>query len=152
MQIDIKNATTKNLDAINTLLRASKAYWGYDEKFMNLFMQKLGISKSYLLKNKIKLLYLNGDITGFYNFILNNDGDLELDNFFLHPQYIGKGLGKKLWDACCQTAREYKKNEFIIWSDPNAEPFYNRMGCKKIGGRSSPIMPNRCPSVLKYIL
>lgn len=115
LEIEIKNANVQNLTAINALLHASKAYWGYDKNFMDLFMEKLGISRLYLLKNQIKLFYVNAELAGFYSFSINTDGILELDNFFLHPDYIGSGLGKELWTACCQTAKKYNKKEFIIW-------------------------------------
>ena len=55
-----------------------------------------------------------------------------------------------MWDACCQEAKKQGENEFIIWSDPNAENFYLKMGCQKIGVRESPMMPNRYPPILKY--
>lgn len=60
---------------------------------------------------------------GEINFGFNADGLFELDNFFLHPNFIGKGIGRMLWHACCQEAKNQGKKEFIIWSDPNAEKF-----------------------------
>ena len=49
-------------------------------------------------------------------------------------------------------AIEQGKYEFIIWSDPNAENFYLRMGYEKIGVRQSPMMPDRYPPILKFKL
>jgi streptomycin 6-kinase len=152
MTINVKNATLNDIDLLNKLLCCSKSYWGYDEKFMNLFMEKLSITKNYLENNNVKIAFFDTSIAGFYSFSINSDGDLELDNFFLHPNYIGKGLGSELWNACCNTAKEYNKEFFIIWSDPNAEAFYLKMGCKKIGERPSPMMRDRNPPVLKYVL
>lgn len=150
MNIEIRTAELQDIEAINHLLRLSKAYWGYDEAFINKFMEKLCITPNHFGKTTILLFYVNGEIAGFYNFLVNEDKTLELDNFFLHPKYIGKGFGKKLWDACCNTAKEFGRNEFIIWSDPHAENFYIKMGCEKIGARASPVMPNRYPPILRY--
>jgi|SRR5579872_2194283 len=150
MKTSIKDATTKDLNKINEIMRISKAHWGYDEQFMDIFMNKLGINSEYMKNHSIKLLYVDNQVAGFYNFGINSDNVFELDNFFLHPDYIGLGLGKKLWDACCQTAKEQGKSEFILWSDPNVENFYLKMGCEKIGVRESPMMPNRYPPVLRY--
>ena len=77
---------------------------------------------------------------------------MNVDNFFLHPDYIGKGWGKKMWELCCADAKQMGKTEFIIWSEPNAEKFYQRMGCIKIGERPSPMMPDRRPPIMKYTL
>jgi len=150
MEISIKNAKLDDLEKINEILRSSKSYWGYDTEFIDSFMKKLGVTIFYMQSHTIKLFYVHDDLAGFYSFGMNDENQFELDNFFLHPNYIGQGIGFKLWDACCQTAKEIGQDEFIIWSDPNAEGFYLKMGCEKIGVRSSPMMPGRYPPVLKY--
>lgn len=152
MKINITDAQPGNLGQINELLRLSKAYWGYDSDFLDRFMAKLGITHAYMQQHAIKLFYVDDHLAGFFNFSFNTDGLFELDNFFLHPNYIGKGIGRKLWQACCQEAKQQGENEFIIWSDPNAEPFYVKMGCEKIGVRQSPMMPDRYPPILKFKL
>ncbi len=133
-------------------MRLSKAYWGYDKTFLDRFMKIIGIKADYLNNNNIKLVYLDDQLIGFYNFFRHTDHSFELDNFFLHPDYIGKGLGRKMWQFCCADAQQVGITEFIIWSDPNAENFYIKMGCQKIGERKSPMMPNRFPPILKYSL
>ncbi len=150
--ITFKPAQSTDLNSIRRLMRASKTYWAYDEKFLNKFMEIIGIRLDYMQKHDIQLAYLNKAMIGFYNFILHNDGVLELDNLFLHPDYIGKGFGRILWQYICETAKQLGKNEFTIWSDPYAELFYLKMGCEKIGVRKSPMMPNRYPPVLRYQL
>lgn len=150
MNIEIRNAKLDDIGAINHLLRLSKAYWGYDEKFIKQFMKKFSVTADRFQKTTTILFYVDGKMVGFFGFLVDENEMLELDNFFLHPNYIGKGLGQKLWDACCNTARELGRNEFIIWSDPHAEHFYLKMGCEKIGERESPMMLNRYPPILKY--
>jgi streptomycin 6-kinase len=152
MKIDIKEALPENLNQINELLRISKAYWGYDAVFLDRFMERLGITDMYMQQHAIKLFCVDDYLAGFFNFGFNADGLFELDNFFLHPNYIGKGIGRMLRQACCQEAKKQRKNEFIIWSDPNAEKFYVKMGCEKIGVRQSPMMPDRYPPILKFKL
>lgn len=48
--------------------------------------------------------------------------------------------------------QEQENKEFIVWSDPFAEGFYEKMGCVKIGTRESPMMPGRHPALFKYSL
>lgn len=150
MQISIKKATLNDLNEINSLLRISKSYWGYNKDFIDRFMQRFGVTMEYLENNIIKLFYIDARLAGFYNFETNIENLFELANFFLHPDFIGKGIGKTLWDACCQTAIEQGQAEFILWCDPNAEHFYLKMGCEKIGIRQSPMMPDRYPAILKF--
>lgn len=151
MKLIYKKAQQTDLEAINQLLRLSKVFWGYDENFMDQFMQKFGVTAQFLQNSITELLYIDDKLAGFYSFT-DKDNEFELDNFFLHPNFIGKGVGRKLWQACCNAAKAQGKSEFIIWSDPNAEPFYLAMGCVKIGTKKSPMMPNRHPSILKYHL
>lgn len=152
MHQQLKIAQLNDLESINQLLRLSKAYWGYDETFMDRFMQKFGMTSDYLENNITRLFYVNEKLAGFFSFSLQQNGTYELDNFFLHPDCIGQGYGRKLWQTCCQTANDQGLNEFILWSDPNAEHFYLAMGCMRIGTRQSPLLPNRHLPILKYTL
>lgn len=151
MKMKFKNAQYEDLEAINQLLRLSKGYWGYDKNFMDCFMQLFNINPEYLNNNITKLLYVDEKLAGFYSFV-DNDDQFELDCFFLHPNFIGKGLGLTMWLDCCKTAKEQRKLEFIIWSDPGAESFYQKRGCVKIGTRQSPLMSDRHLPLLKYQL
>ena len=150
MQISIKDATLNDLNQINEIMRVSKAYWRYESIFIDRFMEKFGITPKYLEHHLIKLFYIDNRLVGFYNFEINDDNLFELANFFLHPDFIGQGIGRKLWAACLQTAIEQNQDEFILWSDPNAENFYLKMGCEKIGVRQSPMMPDRYPAIFKF--
>jgi streptomycin 6-kinase len=147
-----KKATLNQLDNINQLIRASKSHWGYDEKFLNQYMEITSITQDYLEKNTANMLYLNQEFIAFYSFTLDADEILTLDKFFLDPHHMGKGYGRKLWQACCDTAKYLGKTEFIIWSDLNTETFYLKLGCKKIGVKQSPIRPGIYPPILRYKL
>lgn len=145
-----KNANFDDLTSINELLRLSKAYWGYDSEFLDRFIKTFCVTHEYIEKNTIKLFYVEEKLAGFFNFCINKENIFELDNFFLHPDYIGKGFGQKLWNICCQLAHKQRIAEFIIWSEPKAEKFYLKMGCEKISVRQSLIIPNLFAPILKF--
>jgi N-acetylglutamate synthase-like GNAT family acetyltransferase len=148
----IQLATQQNLEFLNDIMQCSKAYWGYDADFMKTFIKNFGLTSDYIdQKNTFVASSDNGTI-GFYSFSITSDNQLELDNFFLHPNYIGKGFGREMWNYCTAMAKNYNVPSFVLWSDPNAEKFYQRMGCIKIGERQSPMMPNRYPSIFRYEL
>ena len=152
MKIAVREATVHELPDINQLLRLSKGHWGYDEAFLDRFIAKLGITLSYMEQHAIQLVYLDGELAGFYNFLTGSEEAFELDNFFLHPDYIGRGMGRKLWEVCCADAIKQGKDEFILMIDPHAENFYLKMGCERIGARPSPMHPGRDSPVLKFKL
>jgi streptomycin 6-kinase len=152
MKIEIQKATLSDLKKINDLVRISKSYWGYDKAFIDKFMGILGMTAEHFPHTHTFLLIVDTNLAGLYSFFITEDDILELEYFFLHPDYIGKGLGRKLWESCCQTVQILKKKEFILWSDPNTETFYTKMGCHKIEEKESPIMPNRSIPILKYVI
>src|SRR4029079_3744118 len=148
----IKIANKDDLTFLNNIMQYSKAYWGYDADFMKKFMENFALTPSYIdHKNTFIASSKTNDI-GWYSFLVQLGDQLELDNFFLHPDYIGQGFGRKIWDQCTATAKNYKAQSFVLWSDPNTEGFYQKMGCIKIGERKSPMMPNRYPSIFRYDL
>ena len=40
--------------------------------------------------------------------------------------------------------------EVMMMMDPNADPFYERMGCVKIGEKQSPMSADRMNTVYRY--
>lgn len=129
---------------------ASKAYWGYSDDFMNKFMELFQLTENYLANNTVKVMMKGDKIVGICGFKLHENNTLELDYFFIHPDYIGKGLGKKLWDFTCEVAQQLTDHSFILWSDPEAETFYIKMGCRRIGMKKSPLLPNREAPMMQY--
>ena len=148
--INVREANTIDIPLINEILRHSKAYWGYEDSFMEAFMNKFSLDETYLKQYIVKVVCLEGQVIGFFSFIYEKE-KLELDYFFLHPRHIGKGYGKKAWDACCAFARELNVSEVTLISDPNAETFYQKMGCKKIGNKESPFIKGRYLPVMRYV-
>ncbi len=70
-----------------------KCLWGE-------FMQHFQMTVDYLEKNIVNLYCVSDDEQcdkpmGFYSFSVNMK-EPELDNFFIAPDYIGKGFGKKM--------------------------------------------------------
>lgn len=96
MKTSLKDAVAEDLNCINNILRLSKSHWGYDSEYLDRFMKKLGITQAYMEQHAIKLFYIDGELVGFFNFITDHENLFELDNFFLHPNYIGRGIGRKL--------------------------------------------------------
>jgi streptomycin 6-kinase len=152
LHMEIRKSKSSDIHLLNQIMRLSKAHWGYDDPFLDAFMEKFRIQEEYLNKHGITIFLENHEGIGFFSFIHHDDQLLELDLFFLHPDYIGKGFGRQLWQAACEEARNFHVTGFTLWSDPNAETFYVKMGCKKIGVKKSPFMPNRYPPIMHYDL
>lgn len=145
-------ALDTDLEFLNGIIKASKAHWGYDDDFMKKFMENFGLTGDYISRRSTYVVSVETNTVGLYSFSRNKDHQLELDHFFLHPDYIGQGIGKIMWEHCVESAKSHKDPFFLLWSDPSAEGFYFKMGCEKIGERKSPMMPNRYPGIFRFDL
>lgn len=147
-----QQSTIQDLAKINEIMRSSKAHWGYNQSFMDEFMDRFCVTENCIKELKIYCVYIDDEMRGFYGFKKNEDGQDELDLLFLEPSYIGKGLGWQLWKLCLDTAIELKIREFIIFADPNAEEYYLKMGCVRTGTTPSPMSLDRYIPILRYRL
>lgn len=51
-----RSAMVSELTKINALIRASKAYWGYSDAFLDEFMAKWGMKEAYFHINEVVLI------------------------------------------------------------------------------------------------
>ena len=145
----LKKATSLQLQLVIDIINDSKSYWQYDADFTSKYNKLFGLNKSYIEKNDVHIAYENNKILGCYSFVLEDNGQLKLDKFFLKPEFIAKGNGRKLWNSCIETAINYDVKEFTFTSDPNAERFYRQMGCEKIYQRPAFLVDNLNISIFK---
>ena len=131
-------------------MRSSKAYWGYDEKFLDEFMDIFKVTNNCLNKSFTYLVYLDKKVIGYYSLLPKDQNILELDMFFIEPMFIGQGFGRTLWELACQTSKELGYLGFNIIADPNADSFYIRMGCTKIGDKKSAMSRERNINIFSY--
>jgi GNAT superfamily N-acetyltransferase len=94
-------------------------------------------SQEYIRDWPVYVAEHEGTIVGFYGF-RSDEGRIFMHDLFVEPSHIGRGIGAKLWDHALQTARERGYEEFFIESDPYAEPFYLRIGARRVGETLSP--------------
>ncbi len=74
----------------------------------------------------------------------------DLEKLFVDPVYIGKGLGRVLFEWCVQEACRLGSDRLMIEADPEAAPFYKRMGAKTVGTAPSASIPGRELPLLEY--
>ena len=156
INVTFRDAGENDLPALNMLMRASKEAAGgsrYTKEYLDEFMKQLSVTPQVLAVSKIKQLFIDEKLAGFYSFYINDKDQLELDNFFLDPSCLYKGYGKILWSHCLNTAKEYKDKEcFVLWSSLEAVSFYLKRGCVKIGEKPSPADVSLIQPMFQYNL
>ena len=98
---------------------------------MDAWCDELTVSPEFIRRQRVGVAELSGEIVGFYG--LRCDDDVwHLEHLWLRPAHIGRGLGRALFGEAVREARAGGATELLIKSDPNAEPFYRRMGAERV--------------------
>src|SRR4051812_32652248 len=92
----IERATLNDSGILTDLTKKSKAYWGYSNEQIELWSEALTITRIYMETKDVFKLVLDEIIIGYYSFFTVDEDTLKLDNFFILPEYIGKGYGREL--------------------------------------------------------
>jgi ribosomal protein S18 acetylase RimI-like enzyme len=71
--------------------------------------------------------------------LLEKDGSAWLENLWVEPKLIGKGVGKRLFLHAVELSRQRGFKTIQLEADPNAVGFYENMGMHKIGERHSEV-------------
>lgn len=149
--VKVRAAVESDADSLTELAVRSKGHWPYDAEFMLDARPELTITPYYLRTNPVFVGEIEGRAAGFYS--LKTVGEeIELDNLFVEPRFIGYGLGKLLWQHSVERARRLGFRRMLIQSDPFAEQFYLAMGAKKIGEHPSNIRAGRMLPLLVFEL
>ncbi|RED24637.1 acetyltransferase (GNAT) family protein [Flavobacterium cutihirudinis] len=129
----IEKANITDNEILTSITKKSKAYWGYSAEQIQKWDKNLTISQDYIRNNATFKLIDNDLIIGYYSYVFENEKEVELDNLFILPEHIGKGLGKYLLLDFLNRMKEEKIERITLNSEPNAESFYSKMGFIKIG-------------------
>lgn len=134
-EMQVLKAHKEDLTILNQITFASKQFWGYSDEQMEAWKEMLTMSESYLTENTVYKL-VQEEILGYYSFIIF-ENYVELDNLFVIPEKIGKGLGTFLLQHLLDEITKLGHHKIVLFADPNAERFYEKMGFQVIGSKPS---------------
>lgn len=151
LDLNIRLAKLSEVDVLTDLSIRSKSYWGYDKEFISDAIEDLTLNPNHINNKMVYLCELNEKVIGYY--ALADKPEPEMIALFVDPNFIGKGIGYKLWNHSLRIVSEMGWNKFKIIADPfAAEKFYLKVGCQKVGDYQSPIRINRKIPILVYEL
>ena len=132
--MEIRSATPKDAVALTRIALAAKGYWGYPERWMERWREGLTIVPEFVRDNEAYMVVSEGTPVGFYALVEWGRG-LDLEHLWVSPTWIGRGVGRTLFEHVLARAAELGAASVEIEADPNAEGFYRRMGARAIGER-----------------
>lgn len=146
----IRRANPDEAAELTAIMHRSKAYWGYSSEFMTLFRDSMIITPQNIGEGDVFVLELDRRILGFLH-LKYLEGHSHLEDLFIEPDAIGKGYGKQLFVKAVELTRVAGYHEMTLEADPNAEPFYLRLGVRRVGQRASAV-PGRFLPQMSYTL
>lgn len=134
----IERARTEHASELTTIAISAKRHWNYPERWFEIWLPLLTISPDYISRNETWVAVVDTTMAGFYS--LHKDGEsLWLDNLWVLPEFMGKGIGKQLFQHALDRSRVFGASSLGIESEPNAQSFYEKMGAQKVGEHHSQV-------------
>lgn len=131
-QMEIVRATPANAGRLSQIAHAAKSYWGYPARWIELWHNQLTVTPAFVEQNEVWNAVCEEQIQGFCS--LSGSGEtLVLDNLWIMPVCMRQGMGSRLFTHAMLRAAVRGARAVEIESDPNAEPFYQRMGAVTVG-------------------
>ncbi len=150
-RVRLRPASASDASALSELALRSKAYWGYDQGFLDACRAELTIDPTRVEVLRLTIAEEDGAPIGFYSL----DGEPpegELGHLFVEPDRVRQGVGRRLWDHMVGVAAAQGFDVIRIGSDPGAKPFYESMGARQVGTTPSGSIPGRTLPLLKFWL
>ncbi|HEY2885018.1 MAG TPA: GNAT family N-acetyltransferase [Rhizomicrobium sp.] len=153
-QITIRPAREAEAAELTALCLRSKAHWGYDAEFMALSRAALTITPAFIATGRVLVAEEEGGVLlGIASVApLERHRSYDLVHLFIEPGVIGNGIGRRLFEAAANKARQDGARRLVIQSDPHAAAFYRRLGAKDAGEAPSESVPGRMLPMLHFEL
>ena len=140
--ITLRPSNESELETLSDLALRSKAVWGYDAAFMDACKAELTLTPADLRDTHLQVAEDGEGIIGFVQ--IEIDGVVaDLAKLFIEPARLRTGAGRRLFDWAVETARAQGATRLTIEADPDAAPFYRRMGARDVGTAPSGSIPGR---------
>jgi len=128
----IRRARVEEAALLTELAHAAKRHWGYPERWVAEWSEALTLRPAWIATHPVYVAVQDGEVVGFY--ALAPEGDTcRLEHLWVRPAWIGRGVGRLLFEHAVRTATAAAATQLVLDSDPHAEGFYRRMGATRVG-------------------
>jgi GNAT superfamily N-acetyltransferase len=146
LTVHVRRARPQDAERLTELAYAAKRHWNYPEPWIELWRADLTVTASFVRGHPVYCAVVDRRVIGFYA-LSRRRGEFELEHMWVQPEYMGHGVGKRLFAHAVETARAAGGTLLRIAADPNAVDFYRRMGAHRVGavpstpeGRQLPLL------------
>ena len=134
----LRRGTPADLPALDHIAMAAKAHWGYSAQQLDLWREDLSVPLETLRVRPVCVAEEGNTVVAFAQ-VATDLQPWGLWAMWVHPDHMGKGIGKALLDWSREFAAAGGQAELAIDSDPHAEGFYKVHGARVVGSVAAPI-------------
>ena len=150
--VEVSKARPEDAAQLREIAMRSKASWGYSSGFMEACRDELRVPDEWIAAEDVFTAKIQDRPVGFFSFLALPGGETELCHFFVEPDFIGCGVGRRMFEEASRIARRRGHRRIQIQSDPYAEGFYLRMGARRSGTMESLSLKGRHLPLLVFDL
>lgn len=151
MTARLRRAHPHDAEALTKLAMLSKQTWGYSDDFMTRVAEDMLVSESDISGGYCVIAEIDGALAA-YLLVRMNGEEAFLRDLFVHPDFMRRGLGRTLFEDALRFARQNGASRLTLDADPNARPFYERLGMICVGTVASAAGNGRVLPVMVYNL
>ena len=131
IKVEFSPAEFKDAELLTQIAISAKRHWNYPESWMQAWLPSLTMTPAYIETREVWMAIVNDHPVGYYSFDENEEG-FWLDNLWVLPEYMGRGIGKTLFEHALEGCIRRGVSVLKIEADPNAQSFYEKMGARKV--------------------
>ena len=126
-EFSIRPAHADEGETLREIAFEAKSHWGYDRAWVRSWVAQGDFSPSTLREREVLVADADDSAVGFASLIPRGE-DCVLDDLWITPAWIGRGVGTKLFAGSAARAKELGAKRLEWEAEPNAIGFYEKMG------------------------
>ena len=137
-EISINKAHASDFETLTEISFSAKRHWNYPENYFDIWKDELTITEEYINKNIVYKALLLDTVLGFYSIVeIENDfltneifvkKGFWLEHIFIRPEFHKIGIGRMMIDHAKMISKSKGISNLLIFVDPFAKGFYNKIG------------------------
>jgi GNAT superfamily N-acetyltransferase len=129
--------------------------WNYPAECLEIWKEELTITPEYIKLNTVFVFEKENQMIGFISLVENKnekyigsilvEKGFWMDHLFIHPEFQQMGIGKQLVEFLLSYCLNNQIKELLIFVDPYAVGFYEKLGAQFIRMSESSIPGRELP-------
>lgn len=128
----IRPAALAERDRLTEIALAAKRFWGYPEAWIELWRVELAYTPERFSSEEIFVAEHDGEVVGVCSLRASGE-EAEIEGLWVWPGSMRRGVGRALMEQAIALGRARGIRRLGINADPQAEPFYLKMGAVRLG-------------------